>query len=296
MNRKYLIIISTIIIVALLAVAAWFAWPKAVEKTTEQQSSVSDAAKFKADYPGVADDNRFVVSTPDEVLAKFESGDGLIFLGFKQCPWCQKLAPIVDEAAKAENLDKIYYLDIRSARENNDETYQKIVEKLKDRLRKDEDGNPRVYVPDVTAVRGGQVVGHFLQETTADGEKATPDTFWTDERRAKAIEQLREMIRQTRQFAAVQEDVKNGAQLIDVRTTEEFKAGHFAESINVPLDKIQSGEFPNVAKNTTIYLYCRSGNRSSQAKQLLEKAGFTNVKDLGGLENIQKLGGILQAS
>ena len=279
MNRKHLIIISTIIIAALLAMAAWLMWPK--------------AAEFNMDYPGVADDNRFVVSTPDEVLAKFESGDGLIFLGFKQCPWCQKLAPIVDEAAKAENLDKIYYLDIRAARENNDETYQKIVAKLKDHLRKDEDGNPRVYVPDVTAVRGGQVVGHFLQETTADGEQATPDTFWTEERRAKAIEQLREMIRQTRQFAAIQDDVKNGAKLIDVRTADEFKAGHFDNAINVPLDKIESGEFPTVAKNTTIYLYCRSGNRSSQAKQLLEKAGFTNIKDLGGLEDVQKLGGAL---
>lgn len=192
MNKKQTII-STIIIAVLLAVAAWFTWPRPAEK---QQSSVSSAAKFKADYAGVADDNRFVVSTPDEVLAKFESGDGLVFLGFKECPWCQKLAPIVDEAAKAENLDKIYYLDIRSARENNDETYQKIVAKLKNYLRKDENGNPRVYVPDVTAVRSGQVVGHFLQETTAGGEKATPDTFWTEERRARAIQQLREMIRQ----------------------------------------------------------------------------------------------------
>lgn len=294
MNRKHQIIISIIVIAALLAVAAWFIWPKAAQQSqTEQQSSVGDAAKFKADYAGVADDNRFVVSTPDEVLAKFESGDGLIFLGFKQCPWCQKLAPIVDEAAKAENLDKIYYLDIRSARENNDETYQKIVAKLKDHLRKDEQGNPRVYVPDVTAVRGGQVVGHFLQETTADGEKATPDTFWTEGRRVKAIEQLRQMIRQTRQFAAIQEDMKNGAQLIDVRTPEEFKAGHFDNAINLPLAKIQASEQPTVAKNTTIHVYCRSGNRSSQAKQLLEKAGFINVKDLGGLGDVEKLGGVL---
>ena len=92
MNKKQTII-STIIIAVLLAVAAWFTWPQPAEK---QQSSVSSAAKFKADYAGVADDNRFVVSTPDEVLAKFESGDGLVFLGFKECPWCQKLAPIVD--------------------------------------------------------------------------------------------------------------------------------------------------------------------------------------------------------
>lgn len=294
MSRKKQIIISTTVIAALLLLAAWFTWPRpASEQTSKQAQQSASAAQFKADYPGVADDNRFVVSTPDEVLAAFDNGNGLIFLGFKECPWCQKLAPIVDEAAKAENLDKIYYLDIRAARQNNDETYQKIVAKLKDHLRKDEQGNPRVYVPDVTAVRGGQVVGHFLQETTADGEQATPDTFWTDERRAKAVEQLRQMIRQTKEFAGIQADIKNGAQLIDVRTAEEFSVGHFDGAINLPLDKIQSGEYPTVDKSTTLYVYCRSGNRSAQAKQLLEKAGFSKVKDLGGLSDVEKLGGVL---
>ncbi len=291
MSRKHRIIISTIITAALLAVAAWFTWPRPTENQPAQQAP--SAAQFKADYPGVADDNRFVVSTPDEVLKAFEGGDGLIFLGFKECPWCQKLAPIVDEAAKAEKLDKIYYLDIKAARENNDATYQKIVEKLKDHLRKDEQGNPRVYVPDVTAVRGGRVVGHFLQETTDGDEKLTPDTYWTSERRAGAVEQLRQMIQSTRQFAAIQDEIKQGALLLDVRTSEEFAAGHFENATNLPLAKIQSGEYPNVDKNTTIYVYCRSGNRSAQAKQLLEKAGFAKVEDLGGLGDVEKLGGAL---
>lgn len=75
---------------------------------------------------------------------------------------------------------------------------KKLVEKLKPHLRTDESGQPRVYVPDVTALKDGRVVGHFLQETTADGEKATPDTYWTRERRARAVEQLRQMIRAMR--------------------------------------------------------------------------------------------------
>ena len=80
MNKKQTII-STIIIAVLLAVAAWFTLPRPAEK---QQSSVSSAAKFKADYAGVADDNRFVVSTPDEVLAKFESGwESIVHLPLK---------------------------------------------------------------------------------------------------------------------------------------------------------------------------------------------------------------------
>jgi rhodanese domain protein len=174
------------------AICGWYIWSRPHAPASPQPS---DAARFKAVYSRVADDNRFVFASAGEVLEKFESGSGLVFLGFQQCPWCQQLAPIVDEAAKAEGLDKIYYLDIRHARETNDATYKKLVEKLKPHLRTDENGQPRVYVPDVTALKGGHIVGHFLQETTTDGEKATADTYWTRERRARAVEQLRQMIR-----------------------------------------------------------------------------------------------------
>ena len=178
-----------------IVICGWYIWSRSHVPASPQPS---DAARFKAAYSRVANDNRFVFASAGEVLEKFESGSGLIFLGFQQCPWCQRLAPIVDDAAKAEGLDKIYYLDIRHARETNDATYKKLVEKLKPHLRTDENGQPRVYVPDVTALKDGRVVGHFLQETTADGEKATPDTYWTKERRARAVEQLRQMIRAMR--------------------------------------------------------------------------------------------------
>lgn len=177
------------------AICGWYIWSRPHAPASPQPS---DAARFKAVYSRVADDNRFVFASAGEVLEKFESGSGLVFLGFQQCPWCQQLAPVVDEAAKAEGLDRIYYLDIRHARETNDDTYKKLVEKLKPHLRTDESGQPRVYVPDVTALKDGHIVGHFLQETTADGEKVTADTYWTHERRARAVEQLRQMIRAMR--------------------------------------------------------------------------------------------------
>ena len=194
-RRVYLPFVVMAVSLAFIVLCGWYIWSHS--QMTELPRP-SDAARFKAAYSRVANDNRFVFASVSEVLEKFESGSGLIFLGFQQCPWCQQLAPIVDEVAKAEGLDKIYYLDIRHARETNDDTYKKLVEKLKPHLRTDENGQPRVYVPDVTALKDGRVVGHFLQETTADGEKATPDTYWTRERRARAVEQLRQMIRAMR--------------------------------------------------------------------------------------------------
>lgn len=193
-NKRLCLAIGFVGIIAIV-ICGWYMWSRPQTPPSPQSS---DAARFKTAYSRVANDNRFVFASAGEVLEKFESGSGLIFLGFQQCPWCQQLAPIVDEAAKAEGLDKIYYLDIRHARETNDATYKKMVEKLKPHLRTDENGQPRVYVPDVTALKDGRVVGHFLQETTADGEKATPDTYWTRERRARAVERLRQMIRAMR--------------------------------------------------------------------------------------------------
>ena len=193
--NQYMLLVAVIVGIIAIVICGWYIWSRSQTPPSPQPS---DAARFKAAYSRVADDNRFVFASAGEVLEKFESGSGLIFLGFQQCPWCQQLAPIVDEAAKAEGLDKIYYLDIRHARETNDDTYKKLVEKLKPHLRTDENGQPRVYVPDVTALKDGRVVGHFLQETAADGEKATADTYWTRERRARAIEQLRKMIRAMR--------------------------------------------------------------------------------------------------
>jgi rhodanese-related sulfurtransferase len=92
-------------------------------------------------------------------------------------------------------------------------------------------------------------------------------------------------------FNEVQSDLSSGATLIDVRTPEEFADGYIAGAINLSLGSIQAGLFPDVDKTTKVYVYCRSGNRSAEAKQLLSKAGFSNVVDLGGIEEVVAIGG-----
>ena len=199
-TRKQWLIIAAIVL-ATASLTAWWCMRKADQSAKKREQStvaLSDAAKFKQHYLQVADDNRFVYVSPSEIKQIFEHGSGLVFLGFKECPWCQKLAPMIDEAAKAEGLTKVYYMDIRQARANNDVTYQMLVEKLKDYLAKDGDGNPRIFVPDVTALHDGKIVGRFLPETSIDDKGLTPGEYWTAERRADAIKQLRAIIAKTR--------------------------------------------------------------------------------------------------
>jgi len=81
--------------------------------------------------------------------------------------------------------------------------------------------------------------------------------------------------------------IEDGAFLVDVRTAGEFAQGHIKGSVNIPLDKLalQLAQFKN-RKN--IIVFCRSGNRSSQAKSFLEQNGFTNVVNGGTWDRVNR--------
>ncbi len=76
--------------------------------------------------------------------------------------------------------------------------------------------------------------------------------------------------------------------IIDVRTPEEYSSGHVAGAINVPVESIMAGDFgalAGVPKDTPLRLYCRSGARASYARQFLQSAGFSDVVNLGSLQD-----------
>jgi|LSQX01.2.fsa_nt_gb phage shock protein E len=96
---------------------------------------------------------------------------------------------------------------------------------------------------------------------------------------------------QSKQQASQQVAAKPAfAKLIDVRTPEEYAISRAESSTLFPLQNIERGELPTEDKNEAIALYCRSGNRSSQAKKILEEQGFKNVTDLGGLSDLKSHG------
>jgi phage shock protein E len=78
--------------------------------------------------------------------------------------------------------------------------------------------------------------------------------------------------------------------IIDVRTLEEWNAGHLATAQHLPLDQVaQSIDTLVVEKDQQVYLYCRSGNRSGQAKIIMDSLGYTNVINAGGLADASEL-------
>ncbi len=69
---------------------------------------------------------------------------------------------------------------------------------------------------------------------------------------------------------------------VDVRTQEEYAQGHYEGALHHDLALLLEGTMPDIAKDTEIRVYCRSGNRAEIAKDILFDNGFTNVTNVGG--------------
>jgi phage shock protein E len=84
------------------------------------------------------------------------------------------------------------------------------------------------------------------------------------------------------------EKIQQGALVVDVRTPQEFSGGHYAGAVNIPLHDLSSRAKELGATNRAIVVYCLSGGRSASAKRILQQAGFTDVTNAGGLQNLQR--------
>ncbi len=176
---------------------------------THKDEKISDAIKFKNEYEALngvvneATDNKYievnideenpmVYKTGKEILDVLKNEDAIIYFGFAACPWCRNAVPVLLDAAKELNVDKIYYVDILDIRDTykfsgsiepeqtkkGTDAYYEILKFLDKKLEKfyvkDEAGNmydtgvKRLYAPTVVGVKGGKVVG--FHESTIESQ------------------------------------------------------------------------------------------------------------------------------
>ena len=84
----------------------------------------------------------------------------------------------------------------------------------------------------------------------------------------------------TLKYSEARKLIEQGAQLVDVRTPQEFQQHALPGSVNIPLPVIQQA-LKQLDKETPVLLYCASGQRSGTAKRVLEACGFSTVHNLG---------------
>lgn len=84
--------------------------------------------------------------------------------------------------------------------------------------------------------------------------------------------------------------IDDGALLIDVRSRQEYEAGHLDNSINIEYDEVEKlAETIGEDKQREVVVYCRSGKRSGLAKESLEQYGYKNIHNGIGYEGLKKL-------
>lgn len=69
--------------------------------------------------------------------------------------------------------------------------------------------------------------------------------------------------------------------ILDMRQSEEFAEGHVPNAVLIPLSELEA-RASELSTDTTLYVICRSGNRSRQASEILVNLGFKDVRNVDG--------------
>jgi phage shock protein E len=78
-----------------------------------------------------------------------------------------------------------------------------------------------------------------------------------------------------------------GAQIVDVRSPDEFRDGHVEGSVNIPLGTLERS-LARLRRDRPVITCCASGMRSASAKSLLERQGYPDVHNGGGWAGLQR--------
>lgn len=91
------------------------------------------------------------------------------------------------------------------------------------------------------------------------------------------------------------EDVGSGeAVLLDVRSGDEWSAGHAKDAVHWELERLEAGELPDIPKDTHVYVHCDIGGRAQTAKEILVQNDWNEVTNIGGLEDWENAGGEIE--
>ena len=181
-NKKIRYIVFGVLLILLLLISLYFIFIK----------KENDNIKFSKEYNSVTKENIFVYKTKEEILNILEHGTGIVYFGYPECPWCMAYVPLLNEIAMNEGIEKIYYYNIKEDRKNNTEFYQKVVNILNDYLDYDQEGKKRIFVPNVTFVKNGEIIFNDNETSLISG--GSPSEYWTDEKKNLFNEKLRNNI------------------------------------------------------------------------------------------------------
>ncbi|MDD3453016.1 MAG: hypothetical protein PHN42_01895 [Bacilli bacterium] len=219
MKKKVIIII---LLMALLSIAGFSIYNN--YKNKNYKESTTDAIKFMIEYENlnnklkadginkhteinIIEENVIKYSNYNEIVSVLDSGTGVIYFGYPECPWCRNAAPELVKVAKETGLETIYYFNDMSIRdqkslddngnvivdkEGTDEYYN-LLTRLSDYLGSykglNDETIKRLYVPTVVFVKEGNIVGVHIGTVESQTD---PSILLNDEQREELQQIYRE--------------------------------------------------------------------------------------------------------
>lgn len=141
--------------VVILFIIMFFISGCSVKKT----DNVTDAEIFASEY-AISKDNVFTYASIDEVLELFESGTGIVFFGNSDQDYLSDLVKIFSDLVEKKNISKVYYYNPVSIKNNEEDSYNQLINLLGDNLTIDDNGDGYLAVPSIYFVKNGKIVGY----------------------------------------------------------------------------------------------------------------------------------------
>lgn len=183
--KKNIILFITILILSTLA--SFFIYEH-FNKELKARNNLSTT------YTKLDKKNVYKIININKAIKLVKQGNGALLIGFKECIWCQQYVKVIDDIAKKNSLSTVYYLDIREDRKNNTKKYQELVNLLKDKLKNDDLGNKRIFVPFLVIAKDKEILETDDETSTLSSDKVDPLKYWTKEKINALEEKLKPAI------------------------------------------------------------------------------------------------------
>lgn len=157
--------------------------------TLDYDESLPDNEQFAEDFSLVSEDNVFKYVNATDALMVANGTKGIVLFG-TQNEWVNYYANIVNKVAKEVGIDTIYYYDFVSNRQDNNGTYEAIVESLSDYVTYNDYGTPEIYAPSLLVVSGDEMLLFDTETSFVRGDIA-PSEYWNSFNESAKMQELR---------------------------------------------------------------------------------------------------------
>ena len=140
-------------------------------------TKLPDNERFASEFNLVGEDNVFEYINATNALMVANGTKGIVLFGTINSEWVNYYASIVNDVAKEVGIDKIYYYDFVKNREDNNGTYEAIVERLSNYVTYNDYGVAEIYAPSLLVVCNDEVL-LFDTETSFREGNVAPSEYW----------------------------------------------------------------------------------------------------------------------